>query len=148
MDVVTTFADGEQVREQWDGLDRRAIYTYERPVARGVACRSIRERVLLLDVNYTNNSRTLEPRARRGQPQVEPEVDGVAAGADAHLCVLRMTVAALARRLAARRSPRRRSSAASSSLTLLRRCRWRSRCAALLEAHSAPASWPTAPPTA
>jgi hypothetical protein len=60
--VVTTFADGEQVREQWDGLDRRVIYTYERP-ATAVSAQVDPERVLLLDVNYTNNSRTLQPRA-------------------------------------------------------------------------------------
>jgi hypothetical protein len=60
--VVTTFANGEQVREQWDGLDRRVIYTYERP-QRAVSAHVDPERVLLLDVNYTNNSRTLEPRA-------------------------------------------------------------------------------------
>ncbi len=30
VDVLTTFANGEQVRERWDGLERRVIYTYER----------------------------------------------------------------------------------------------------------------------
>jgi len=60
--VLTTFADGGQVRERWDGLDRRVIYTYERPVS-AVAAQVDPERVLLLDVNYTNNSRTLRPRA-------------------------------------------------------------------------------------
>jgi hypothetical protein len=60
--VLTTFADGGQVREQWDGLDRRVIYTYERP-ASAVAAQVDPERVLLLDVDYTNNTRTLRPRA-------------------------------------------------------------------------------------
>ena len=60
--VVTTFADGEQVRERWDGLDRRVVYTYQRPV-NAVSVQVDPERVLLLDVNYTNNSRTLAPRA-------------------------------------------------------------------------------------
>jgi aminopeptidase N len=62
VDVVTTFDNGEQVRERWDGLDRRVVYTYERP-ARAVSVEVDPERVLLLDVNYTNNSRTLQPRA-------------------------------------------------------------------------------------
>ena len=61
VDVVTTFAGGEQVKERWDGLDRRAIYVYERPV-RAVMVQVDPQRVLLLDVNYTNNSRLQEPR--------------------------------------------------------------------------------------
>ena len=63
VDVVTTFADGEHVRERWDGQDRRATFTYERAAA-AVSAQVDPERVLLLDVNYTNNSRTLQPRAR------------------------------------------------------------------------------------
>ena len=62
VDVVTTFKDGEKVTERWDGVERRAMYTYER----GSQAASVQvdpNRVLLLDVAYTNNSRTLEPRA-------------------------------------------------------------------------------------
>ncbi|HEY6359570.1 MAG TPA: M1 family metallopeptidase [Vicinamibacterales bacterium] len=62
VDVVTTFENGEKVRERWDGLERRVVYTYQRPV-RAMSAQVDPERVLLLDVNYTNNSRTLEPRA-------------------------------------------------------------------------------------
>jgi len=62
IDVVTTFADGQQAKEQWDGLDRRAIYVYERP-SRATSTQVDPQRVLLLDTNYTNNSRTLEPRS-------------------------------------------------------------------------------------
>ena len=62
IDVVTTFRDGQKVVERWDGRDRRAIYTYERP-SQGVSVAVDPERVLLLDVNYTNNSMTVEPRA-------------------------------------------------------------------------------------
>jgi len=61
IDVVTTFADGQQARETWNGQERRAIYVYERP-SRGVMVEVDPERVLLLDVNYTNNSRTTQPR--------------------------------------------------------------------------------------
>jgi hypothetical protein len=62
VDVVTTFKDGQRVSERWDGRERRAIYTYDRP-AEGLKVEVDPERVLLLDVNYTNNSATLEPRA-------------------------------------------------------------------------------------
>ena len=62
VDVVTTFRNGERIVERWDGQERRATYTYERPSqARSVQVDP--ERVLLLDVNYTNNSATLDPRA-------------------------------------------------------------------------------------
>jgi hypothetical protein len=61
VDVVTTFADGAQVKERWDGVDRRATYVYHRP-SPPVSTEVDPLRVLLLDVNYTNNSRTLEPR--------------------------------------------------------------------------------------
>jgi hypothetical protein len=61
VDVVTTFENGEQVRETWNGQERRVIYRYERP-ARGAKVEVDPERQLLLDVAYTNNSRTLTPR--------------------------------------------------------------------------------------
>ena len=61
VDVVTTFRDGQRVTERWDGRDRRAIY--DRPAFRGLKVEVDPERVLLLDVNYTNNSATTEPRA-------------------------------------------------------------------------------------
>jgi hypothetical protein len=62
VDVVTTFRNGEQVTERWDGRERRAMWVYERP-EQAVSVAVDPRRVLLLDVNYTNNSRTLEPRA-------------------------------------------------------------------------------------
>ncbi len=62
MNVVTTFRNGEQVIELWDGRDRRAIYTYDRP-SQAVSVEIDPGRLLLLDVNYTNNSATLDPRA-------------------------------------------------------------------------------------
>jgi hypothetical protein len=61
VDVVTTFKNGEQVTERWDGRDRRRIFIYDR-AGEAVSTQVDPERVLLLDVNYTNNSRTLEPR--------------------------------------------------------------------------------------
>ena len=56
-----TFKNGEKVREHWDGRDRWKMFTYER-AAEAVSAQVDPERVLLLDVDYTNNSRTLDPR--------------------------------------------------------------------------------------
>ena len=61
VDIVTTFDNGEKVKERWDGLERRAIYVYEKP-ARPTLAQVDPERVLLLDVNYANNSRMETPR--------------------------------------------------------------------------------------
>ena len=64
VDVVTTFADGQQITERWDGRDRWRAYTYEN---RGRAISAVVDpkRVLLLDIDYTNNSRTEEPQGER-----------------------------------------------------------------------------------
>jgi aminopeptidase N len=62
VDVVTTFDNGEQVTERWDGLQRRVTYVYEKS-SRATSVQVDPQRVLLLDVNYTNNSRTLRPRS-------------------------------------------------------------------------------------
>ena len=62
VEVVTTFRDGERITERWDGRDRRQVYVYERG-AEAVSTEIDPRRTLLLDVDYTNNSRTLEPRA-------------------------------------------------------------------------------------
>lgn len=61
VDVVTTFRDGSQATEQWEGSARRVTFTYDRP-SQAVSVQVDPKRVLLLDINYTNNSRTLEPR--------------------------------------------------------------------------------------
>jgi hypothetical protein len=60
VDVLVTFDSGQQVRERWDGRDRWRAFTYDRP-DKSVSAQVDPERVLLLDVNYTNNSRTLQP---------------------------------------------------------------------------------------
>ena len=62
VDVVTTFEDGSQKTEHWNGIDRRVIYVYD-GTSRARSVQVDPQRILLLDVNYTNNSRTLEPRA-------------------------------------------------------------------------------------
>ena len=62
VDVLTTFSDGSKKTERWDGVERRMIYRYDSRVrARSVEIDP--NHVLMLDVNYTNNSRTLQPRA-------------------------------------------------------------------------------------
>jgi Peptidase family M1 domain len=63
VDVLVTFADGRQERERWDGRDRWRLYRWER-TARAVTAQVDPGRTLLLDVNMTNNSWTLEPQAR------------------------------------------------------------------------------------
>jgi len=64
VDVLVTFEDGESVRTRWDGRDRWTAFRWERP-ARARSAVVDPERVLLLDIDYTNNSRTLEPRGRQ-----------------------------------------------------------------------------------
>lgn len=63
VDVLVTFEDGQEVRERWDGRDRWRAFSYDRP-ARATSVQVDPERVLLLDVNYTNNSQTVSPRGR------------------------------------------------------------------------------------
>ncbi|MQA28748.1 MAG: hypothetical protein GEU82_02765 [Luteitalea sp.] len=60
--VRVRFEDGTEITEQWDGRDRWTLFTYQRP-ARALSAHVDPDRVLLLDVNYTNNSRTLQPQS-------------------------------------------------------------------------------------
>lgn len=62
VDILVTFADGSQSRQAWDGLGRWHQVVLDRSV-RAVSAQVDPERVLLLDTEFTNNSRTLEPRA-------------------------------------------------------------------------------------
>ena len=64
VDVLIVFADGERVTEHWDGQDRWKSYTYQRPAA-AVSAQVDPDRVLLLDVNYTNNSQHAAAAAGR-----------------------------------------------------------------------------------
>jgi Peptidase family M1 domain len=61
VDVLVTFANGERIIEHWDGTDRWKLYTYQRRAAVWSA-QVDPNRVQLLDVNVTNNSRTLRPK--------------------------------------------------------------------------------------
>ena len=60
VDVLVTFSNGEQARESWDGRARWRAFTFDRPV-KAVSALVDPERVLLLDTNFTNNSRAIEP---------------------------------------------------------------------------------------
>ncbi len=62
VDVLVEFADGTTERRRWDG---RAQWTYYRFVgpSRAVTATVDPERVLLLDTDFTNNSRTTRSRA-------------------------------------------------------------------------------------
>ena len=61
VDVLVVFEDGEEVREQWDGRARWKAFTYERHV-RAARAHVDPDRVLLMDLNYTNNSKTNAPK--------------------------------------------------------------------------------------
>jgi hypothetical protein len=62
VEVLVRFADGTEARERWDGAGRWTKFRWERP-ARAASAEVDPRRVLLLDVDLTNNSRTLEPQA-------------------------------------------------------------------------------------
>jgi hypothetical protein len=62
VEVAVTFRNGDHVTEHWDGSERWKLYAYDRP-SQAVSALVDPNRVLLLDVNYTNNSKTLEPRS-------------------------------------------------------------------------------------
>jgi hypothetical protein len=62
VDVLVSFENGEQVREKWDGQARWQPFEYVK-ASKAVSVQVDPERVLLLDVDYTNNSITLRPKA-------------------------------------------------------------------------------------
>ncbi len=64
VDVRTTFEDGSTDTIQWTGRELWRAFTYRREV-RAVAVDVDPDRVLLFDVNYTNNSWTATPDAPR-----------------------------------------------------------------------------------
>ena len=61
VDVLVTFDNGERVTEHWDGKDRWTLYAYDRG-SKALTAVVDPNRVLLLDVDYTNNSKTLAPK--------------------------------------------------------------------------------------
>jgi aminopeptidase N len=61
VDIVVAFEGGARVTERWDGRDRWKLFEYDREEP-AVSAEIDPERVLLLDVNFTNNSMTRSPR--------------------------------------------------------------------------------------
>lgn len=57
VEVVVEFADGTTERRRWDGREQWTYYRFVRP-SRAVTATVDPDRVLLLDVDFTNNSRT------------------------------------------------------------------------------------------
>jgi hypothetical protein len=64
VDVRVVFENKEEARWHWDGRDRWKLFEIEKPV-RASFVEVDPDHVLLLDVNYTNNSITLAPRAKQ-----------------------------------------------------------------------------------
>jgi hypothetical protein len=62
VDVKVSFENGEEHRWQWDGRDRWKAFEIERP-SRAVSAEVDPDRVLLLDVDATNNSSSLRSDA-------------------------------------------------------------------------------------
>ena len=62
VEVVVEFADGTTERRRWDGQAQWTYYRFVRP-SRAVTATVDPDHVLLLDVDFTNNSRTARSRA-------------------------------------------------------------------------------------
>jgi len=63
VEIRLVFEDGHQVTEAWSGRERSKRIVVEYPARLDHAIVDP-ERVLMLDIDYTNNSRLLEPRAK------------------------------------------------------------------------------------
>jgi hypothetical protein len=63
VDIRVVFENKEEARWRWDGRERWKAFEIDKPV-RATVAQVDPDRVLLLDVNYTNNSAALQPRAR------------------------------------------------------------------------------------
>jgi hypothetical protein len=64
VEVLVTYEDGQQSRWNWDGRDRWTLFQAD-TAARAVSVEVDARRVLLLDVNRTNNSASLNPAGPR-----------------------------------------------------------------------------------
>jgi hypothetical protein len=58
--VLVHFDDGQEVREQWDGQSRWVEFKYRRP-EKIVWATVDPDTVLVIDINWMNNSKTTEP---------------------------------------------------------------------------------------
>jgi len=62
VEVEVVFENGDKVREQWDGQELWKKYKYTRP-SRLISATVDPDHKIVLDVNYTNNSKTIENQA-------------------------------------------------------------------------------------
>ena len=62
MSLRVTFLDGQRYTDSWDGRDERRTFRYKSPT-RAVSATIDPDRVLLLDLEQTNNRRALAPKA-------------------------------------------------------------------------------------
>ncbi len=60
-EILVVFKDGDRIRETWDGRDRWKRFVYFKR-AEVVSATVDPDHKMILDVNYTNNSRTLVPK--------------------------------------------------------------------------------------
>jgi hypothetical protein len=60
--LLVRFDDGSEVTEQWDGRDRTTSFHYQR-TARVVRAEVDPDRVLAMDIDFNNNSKTVAPPA-------------------------------------------------------------------------------------
>ncbi|MDZ7262285.1 MAG: M1 family metallopeptidase [candidate division KSB1 bacterium] len=63
LEVLIKFENGEEIRESWDGQSRWVRFKYQKP-ARLVSAQVDPENKLALDINLTNNSRTLKSQSK------------------------------------------------------------------------------------
>ena len=61
VEVLITFENGEKVEKLWDGEYRWVRYTFKKPTKLQSA-EVDPDYKIFLDVNYTNNSKTMNPR--------------------------------------------------------------------------------------
>jgi hypothetical protein len=59
-EIMVVFEDGKKIREAWDGKDRWKRFVYI-GTSKVLSATVDPERKILLDVNWTNNSKTLKP---------------------------------------------------------------------------------------
>ncbi len=102
VDVRLVLDNKEEIRWPWDGRDRSKTFQVVKP-SRASFAQVDPEHVLLLDVNYTNNSASLAPQAGRRRAQVVSHLAGLAAGPPPHVRVLRLMPVMSAFRDGARR---------------------------------------------
>src|SRR5205814_1807509 len=62
VEMEAVFADGDTERENWDGKDVWKKFKYTRP-SRLVSATVDPERKIVLDVNFTNNSKTMDSQS-------------------------------------------------------------------------------------